>query len=132
MKLRRMVASGLGGAVATAADIATLVLQVEHGVPVALAAFVACTVGAAVCFTLNKYVAFRDSRPVSARQLARFGVVAVGAALLMALAMQLIAVELHVPYVLAKLACSAAVFLGWTYPVQRRLVFSHVVVRSSP
>ena len=132
MKLRRMIASGLGGGIATAADVATLVLQVEHGTPVALAAFIACTVGAVVCFTLNKYIAFKDRSPVSAHQLARFGVVAVGAALMMALAMEVIAVKLGVPYLIAKLISSVAVFLAWTYPAQRRLVFSHAVLRSSP
>ena len=28
-----------------------------------------------------------------------------------------------VPYLLAKVICSALVFLAWTYPAQRRLVF---------
>ena len=59
--------------------------------------------GAAVGFTLNKYVAFRDRSPITLPQLARFGIVAVATALLMALAMQLVAVKLGVPYLLAKL-----------------------------
>jgi hypothetical protein len=41
----------------------------------------------------------------------------------MAGAMQLIAVQLGAPLLVAKLACSALVFLAWTYPAQRRLVF---------
>jgi hypothetical protein len=41
----------------------------------------------------------------------------------MALAMQLVAVKLGVPYLLAKLICAATVFAVWTYPAQRRLVF---------
>ncbi len=126
-----MIASGAGGAIATAVDVGTLVLQVEHGTPVALAAFVACTVGAVVCFTLNKYIAFRDRSRVTPQQLGRFGIVAVGTALLMALMMEIVAVKMGVPYVLAKLVCSAAVFLAWTYPAQRRIVFSHAVLRSS-
>jgi hypothetical protein len=37
--------------------------------------------------------------------------------------MQLVAVRLGVPYLLAKLICAAIVFAVWTYPAQRRLVF---------
>ena len=51
-----------------------------------------------MCFTLNKYIAFRDRSPVTWQQLGRFGLVAVATALLMALAMQLVAVKLGVPY----------------------------------
>ena len=123
MQLRQMCAAGVGGAAATAVDVATLVLLVEHGTPIALAAFVAAAAGAVVCFTLNKYIAFRDRTPVTWQQLGRFGIVAVATALLMALAMELFAVKLGVPYLLAKVICSALVFLAWTYPAQRRLVF---------
>jgi hypothetical protein len=37
--------------------------------------------------------------------------------------MEIVAVKLHVPTVIAKLICSALIFVGWTYPAQRRLVF---------
>jgi hypothetical protein len=53
-------------------------------------------------------------------------VVAAATALLMAAAMQLFAVELGVPYLAAKVVCSALVFLAWTYPAQRRLVFARL------
>ena len=118
-----MCAAGMGGAAATAVDVGLLVLQVEHGTPVALAAFCSAAAGAVVCFALNKYVAFRDRTPVSFEQLGRFGIVAVATALLMALAMEIFAVKLRVPYLVAKVICSAIVFLAWTYPAQRRLVF---------
>lgn len=120
---RQLLASGFGGVVATAVDVAVLVLMVEHGAPIAGAAFAGAAVGAAVNFTVNKYVAFRERSPISARQLARYAVVAVATAALMALAMQLVAVELGVPYLLAKLICAVVVFVAWTYPAQRRLVF---------
>jgi len=127
---RELVAAGLGGAVGTAVDVSVLVLMVQHGVAIAAAAFCAATAGAATNFAMNKYVAFRDRSPITGRQVLRFGVVAVAAATLMALAMQLVAVELGVPYLLAKLICAAVVFAAWTYPAQRRLVFrrrAHVV-----
>ena len=87
----------MGGAAATGVDVGTLVLLVEHGTPIPLAAFFAAAAGAVVCFTLNKYVAFRDRSPVTSLQLARFGIVAVATALLMALAMKVVAVKLRVP-----------------------------------
>lgn len=118
-----MLAAGLSGAVATAVDVTTLVAEVHAGVPIALAAFVAATAGAVVGFTLGKYVAFRDRRRLTLAQVARFAAVALGTALLMAGAMQLLAVELRVPYLVAKLVCSALVFAAWTYPAQRRIVF---------
>lgn len=124
MQLREMFAAGVGGACATAVDMSALVLQVEHGTPIPVAAFIASAAGAVVCFLMNKHIAFRDRSPITSSQLVRFGFVAVATALLMALAMALIAVHLGVPYVLAKVICSALVFLAWTYPAQRRLVFA--------
>jgi putative flippase GtrA len=104
-------------------DVSVLVLMVEHGAPVAGAAFCGAAAGAVTNFALNKYFAFRDRSPIHGRQLARFGLVAVATAVLMAIAMQLVAVQLGVPYLIAKLVCAAAVFAVWTYPAQRRIVF---------
>jgi len=117
------LAAGCGGAVGSLLDVAVLVRLVEHGAPVAVAAFCGAVAGAVTNFALNKYVAFRDRSPIHGRQLARFGLVAVATAMLMAIAMQLVAVRLGVPYLVAKLVCAAAVFAVWTYPAQRRLVF---------
>jgi putative flippase GtrA len=122
-KLKELAAAGLGGAVGSVLDVATLVLLVEHGTRVPVAAFCGAAVGAIINFALNKYIAFRDHSRISSHQLARFGLVAVATAILMALAMQLVAVTLGVPYLLAKLLCAACVFAVWTYPAQRRLVF---------
>jgi len=120
---RELVAAGAGGAVGSLLDVSVLVLMVEHGAPVAGAAFCGAAAGAVMNFALNKHFAFRDRSPIHGRQLARFGLVAVATAMLMALAMQLVAVKLGVPYLLAKLICAAIVFAVWTYPAQRRLVF---------
>lgn len=118
-----MAASGFGGAVATAVDVSVLVLMVQHGFAIALAAFCGASAGAVMNFALNKYVAFRDHTPITARQVVRFGLVAVATAALMAAAMHLVAVVIGVPYLLAKLICAVVVFAVWTYPAQRRLVF---------
>jgi putative flippase GtrA len=120
-----MLAAGLAGALGTAIDFAVLVLLVERaGCSIPLSAFLGAAAGAAVCFLMNKHVAFRDRSPVTLRQVGRFGFVAVAASLLMALAMRIVAVDLHVPYLAAKVLCAALVFLVWTYPAQRRLVFA--------
>jgi putative flippase GtrA len=121
--LKEVVAAGAGGAVGSVLDIGVLVLMVERHAPVGVAALCGAAAGAAMNFALNKYLAFRDRSPITARQLARFGLVAVATAVLMAIAMHLVAVELGVPYLFAKLVCAAAVFAAWTYPAQRRLVF---------
>lgn len=121
---REMLAAGLGGAIGTAIDFTVLVLLVELGrVSIPVSAFLAASAGAVVCFVMNKHVAFRDRTPVTLHQIGRFGIVAVAAALLMALAMRIVAVDLGLPYPAAKVLCAALVFIAWTYPAQRRLVF---------
>jgi len=120
---RELIASGFGGAVATAVDVSVLVQMVQHGASIAGAAFLGAAAGAVMNFAWNKYIAFGDRSRISPRQLARFGLVAVATALLMALAMHIVAVVLGVPYLLAKLLCAIVVFVAWTYPAQRRLVF---------
>lgn len=123
MQLRQMFSAGLGGVAATSVDVIALLLLVKHGTPVATAAFTAAASGALVGFTMSKYVAFRDRSPITLQQLGRFGCVAVAAALLMAMCMQLVAVKLGAPVLVAKVICSALIFVAWTYPAQRRLVF---------
>ncbi len=123
-----MVHAGIGGAIGTGFDVATLVLLVRAGMSIPAAAFCGASVGAVACFVFNKYVAFRDRTPVTAHQLARFGTMAVATALLTAFAMKLVAVKLGVPVLPAKLLCAATIFIVWTYPAQRRLVFRTPVV----
>ena len=124
MQLREMIRAGFGGVAATATDVSMLVLLVKHlHTPVAAATFIAAACGAAVGFAFNKYIAFRDRSPLHIKQLVRFACVAVATALLMAGAMQLFAVKLGAPLLVAKLICSALVFVAWTYPAQRRIVF---------
>ena len=122
---RELVTAGFGGIAATLVDVAVLILLVEViGLSIPVSAFLASSAGAAMNFVLNKYIAFRDRSPITIRQLVRFGAVAVATALLMALAMKLVAVELGVPYIVAKLLCAVTIFMVWTYPAQRKLVFS--------
>ena len=115
------ILAALGGGASTAADVAVLALLVERGAPIAPSAFAGSLCGALVSFVMNKYVAFRDRSPVRAGQLLAFGLVAAATALIMALAMQLVAVDLGVPYLLAKAICAASVFVVWSYPAQKRV-----------
>lgn len=121
---RELLTAGAGGIAATVVDVLLLILMVEHGVSVPTAAFLAATAGAAVCFLMNKYVAFRDRTSVTIEQVGRFGAVAVTTAMLMALSMKVVSVHLGVPYLIAKMVCAAIIFVVWAYPAQRRLVFA--------
>ena len=121
---RELLTAGAGGIAATVVDVLLLILMVEHGVSVPTAAFLAATAGAAVCFLMNKYVAFRDRTSVTIEQVGRFGAVAVTTAMLMALSMKVVSVHLGVPYLVAKMVCAAIIFVVWAYPAQRRLVFA--------
>jgi putative flippase GtrA len=123
MEARRFATAGFNGAMSTLVDLATLVGLAHLGIAVAVAAFLGCCTGAVSNYTLNKYLAFRDRSPIAAGQLARFALVALATALLTAGGMQLIAVQLGVPVVVAKAICAVVVFALWSYPAQRRLVF---------
>ena len=122
--MRKILRAGLAGGCATTTDVTVLTTLVHHGAPIALSAFAGAACGAVVCFVMNKYVTFRDRSPLRVRQVARFGMVASCTAVITALAMQLLAVVLGVPYLLAKAVCAVLVFSCWSYPAQKRVVFS--------
>jgi putative flippase GtrA len=126
---REMLVAGVGGIAATVSDAVALLLlvKVAHA-SIPLSAFLAASVGAVVCFVWNKYIAFRDGTPISFEQLVRFGGVALTTAILTAGGMKLVAVEWHVPVLLAKALCAAAIFIAWTFPAQRRFVFKKPAV----
>src|SRR3982751_2403821 len=94
---RELLSAAVAGSSGTGVDLGVLVVLVGQRVPIPLATFIAALAGAATNFTLNKYVAFRDRSPISLGQVARFYVVAVIAALLMAAAMEIATANLAVP-----------------------------------
>ena len=126
-KRRQSVGLAAGGVLATSLDVTILATLVGHGSAVPVAAFLGSAAGAGAGYLFNKYVAFGDRSPICAAQLTRFATVALITATLMAVLMRLIAVELGVPYLLAKAVCAIAVFAAWSLPAQRRLVFRHQV-----
>jgi putative flippase GtrA len=126
---RRLLTAGFGGVVATLFDVALLALMIKHGVAISVAAFFAAAAGAVMNFALNKYIAFRDHTPITLQQITRFGAVAVATAMLMALSMHVVAVKIGLHFLPAKAICAAIVFVIWTYPAQRRLVFARTYAR---
>ncbi|MDB4961865.1 MAG: hypothetical protein JWP01_1864 [Myxococcales bacterium] len=127
---RRLLTAGFGGVVATLFDVSLLALMIKHGIAISVAAFFAAAAGAVMNFVLNKYIAFRDHTPITFQQLSRFGAVAVATAMLMALSMHVVVVKIGVHFLPAKAVCAAIVFVIWTYPAQRRLVFGRSYVRT--
>jgi len=121
---RQAVTAGINGVISTGVDVGSLLVLIKVGhLPVAAATFLAASAGAVINFTLNKYLAFKDHSRITWAQLTRFGGVALGTACLLAVLMQIFAVWMGVPILLAKVVSAALVFVGWTYPVQRKLVF---------
>jgi putative flippase GtrA len=112
------------GLLTTGLDVIVLSTLVERGVAIALASAIGASVGAVAGFLGNKYIAFRDRSPLALRQVVTFAAVALASAALMALAMQIVAVHLGVPYLLAKAICAVGLFFAWSLPAQRRLVFA--------
>jgi len=120
-KLVRVSASGV---VATAIDIAALVVLVEAlGSHVTLAAFLAAVLGGICNFLINKYWAFRDRSRIDLRQVTIYAFVSLVTAAFVAATVHLLAVVLVLPYLAAKAIAAVVVFLVWTYPAQAKLVF---------
>lgn len=122
-EMRKILRAGLAGGCATTTDVTVLTTLVHHGAPIALSAFAGAVCGAIVCFLMNKYVTFRDRSPVCVRQVGRFAMVATCTAVITALLMQLLAVRIGIPYLVAKAMCAVLVFSCWSYPAQKRVVF---------
>lgn len=123
-RARPLAGAALGGLAGTAVDVCLLSTLLHRGVGVATAAFAGAIAGAVLCFVANKYVAFRDRSRLDLRQVAAFGGVALATAVLMAVAMHLACDRAHLPYLTAKVVCAAVIFVCWSYPAQRRLVFA--------
>jgi len=121
--VKLFISAGVASIAAGVVDMIVLVALVETGTSVLVSAFIAAVCGGVVHFAWGKYLAFHDRSPLALGQMLKFASVALGTATLMALAMQLFAVELSVPYVLAKVPASVVVFAAWTYPAQRYFVF---------
>ena len=115
---------GCSGALATIVDLVILLTLVElFAVPVVISVFMAATSGAVSSFVVNKYWAFGDRAPVTFVQVASFACVALGSAFGVSAVVQVLSVQLGLPYLLAKGIGALLLFAFWTYPVQSRVVF---------
>lgn len=121
---KQMVRVGLSGVLATAIDVATLIILVEvFGVYVTIAAFVAALNGGVTNFLVNKFWAFGDFSRIDLRQISSYAVVSLITALFVAGAVHLFAVVIGWPYLVAKAVAAMTVFCAWSYPAQAKLVF---------
>lgn len=131
-RLAQLLRAGVAGAAATAADLTTLALLVSalHVDPRA-ASLPALAVGGVVNFVGNRDFAFRARAGRLARQATGYAAVELVALALNGLlydaALRALPGAAHV-YWLVRLATSHAVFLGWSYPLWRK-VFA---VRAAP
>jgi putative flippase GtrA len=108
------------GIVASLADLLVLVLLVEglHRSPV-VANVPALLVGLSIQFWGNKLFAFRDRSRDLARQGGQFAAVELGAFGLNGLGFQLAVGMLRLPYALARVLCSALVYMAYSFPLWR-------------
>jgi len=120
----RLLKVGLSGCLATAVDVAALVVLVERlGVYVTLAAFLAALCGGVTNFLVNKFWAFRDSSRIDIRQVIAYALVSLATAIFVAAAVHLLAVIIGWPYLIAKAIAAISIFLAWGYPAQAKFVF---------
>ena len=110
----------------TALDFGVLTGAVEllH-VNYVLATWLGTVVGSLSNFAINKRWAFHGSPLALRHQLLRFVLVQAGSSALNTVGVWLLTRFAGLPYLGSKTVIAAVVALGWNYPLNRRLVFSH-------
>jgi putative flippase GtrA len=113
-------------AAASAVDLVTLlVLARTTQLAVGVSAGVACLLGGAVNFALNRTWVFPTRRGNALKQLALYAIlVVIGGALLGGAVVQLATVTLGLSLIVAKAASATLVFVGWNYPIASRFIFT--------
>jgi putative flippase GtrA len=124
-KLLTLLRAGVAGLAATAADLATLAVFVSvlH-VDARLASLPALVVGGVVNFLGNRHFAFRAKDGDVGKQVAGYTAVEIVALALNGLLYDTVlrlVPGARAAYWLVRLATSHAVFLGWSYPLWRRV-----------
>ncbi len=124
-KLLTLLRAGVAGLAATAADLATLAVLVSllH-VDARLASLPALVVGGVVNFLGNRHFAFRAKDGNVGKQVAGYTAVEIVALALNGLlydTLLRLVPGARAAYWLVRLATSHAVFLGWSYPLWRRV-----------
>lgn len=117
-RLSRFARSAGIGVLASGLDVLALMAFVELvGLAPLWANVPALGLGLLVQFFGNKYFAFRDRSQALVQQGARFALVEVGALVLNGLSFHVVVAATAVPYVLARLLCSAGVYVGYSFPL---------------
>jgi putative flippase GtrA len=117
-KVARFARSAGIGVLASGLDVVALFALVEHvGLAPEGANVPALALGLLVQFFGNKYFAFRDRSRALVRQGVRFAAVEVGALLLNAVTFFALMRLTALPYLLARVVCSAGVYAGYSFPL---------------
>ncbi len=117
----------LSSMVATAVDYAVMIAIVSIvrlGGPVT-GTVIGASCGALTNFGLNRYFTFKSTGSRARWQLLRYVLVSGGSLLLNAGGMHLLALELRMQYVVARLLIGLFVSLLWNFPMHRYFVFRH-------
>jgi len=112
------------GALSTLADLGALFILVQWArLKPALANVPALLAGVSIQFLGNKLFAFGNQSRGRAllRQGGQFALIETGALALNALSFQLLVAQAGLPYLLARVLSSAAVYLGYSFPLWNRL-----------
>jgi putative flippase GtrA len=124
-KVAQLLRAGVAGIAATGSDLATLAILVSvlH-VDARLASLPALVVGGVVNFLGNRYFAFRAGEGHAGKQAAGYTAVELVALALNGLLYDTVlrlVPGARAAYWLVRLVTSHAVFLGWSYPLWRRV-----------
>ncbi|MFO0723978.1 MAG: GtrA family protein [Myxococcota bacterium] len=121
------------GAIASLTDLLLLAVLVDGaGVSPTVANVPALFAGALIQFLGNKLYAFDDQRPAWVRQGGAFAAVELGSLALNAAAFQVLVGAVHLPYAAARVLGSALVYLGFSYPLWRRVFTPPFSAERSP
>jgi putative flippase GtrA len=115
----------LGSLGATLVDFTVMITCVRSGLSPVAGTAIGAACGAVTNFTLGRLWIFPSPAPDRAdRQAVRYAVVSLSSLGLNTLGELGVHNGLHVQYVVARMLVSAAVSLGWNYPLQRGWVFA--------
>ena len=125
------VRSVLVGLVATAVDVGALVLLIHvGGLSPAIANVPALLLGVLLQYLGNKHLAFGDRSKDHLRQGGLFALVELGAVLLNAAGFHVLVTATPIPYGLARLLVTLAVYCAFSYPLWTR-IFSGARARAA-
>ena len=117
-----LLRSAAVGIVATAVDVGALFLLIEGlGIPAVWANVPTLTLGMAVQYVGNKYVAFRDTSRDHLRQGGLFLLVGIGTLLLSAVGFHLLVTLTTIPFGLARPLVALVVYLAFSFPLWGRI-----------